>query len=711
METEEEILASVRVGKRCPVCKHGTIPPITDTLKEITIYGRNGPRVAKCITYRCNNRNSANSCRAGICHGYVTTKGHTVYEENVLQQKVLITSDQTGFDIEYLRELSHRIQIQSITFEGEAQFYNRFHCQNLPYDVLPKRALLCRKRISEAFWLYTYLEGGSRHNIRNFQFVEKGNIEDAILKHESQFKKSFNERWTVGHSCDVPGCNDVLVIDGGLKPHRPICAAKLSGVKVFSEAGVTTLIGCPKMPINEKKYCNDHENCETPLLGAKDLCPDSRKHLYNFPNRSAASKAAPTDLFVIESILDIWEEKDDKQYLVKWVGFPDTEATFEPANKVPGFIRQYYEDETKLGTKLPAPQIKHTKTVDGVKHHYLKWGTEEGDWLSEEFFNIVNDDDEIVEHETLTCNTRKSRDKRVKRHTLGLFVGASPCGVVRICEELYGSEAISQVYGIICEYLSNLSEKHLKALVYDDVCHLAAFAKTQVRVHNTEITTFFSKLKFSIDRFHFKNHIDKYCHDNYNPKNVEELKNVNSEVCEQLFTTINKFKNCRSMNQAHFFMFHFYNMDLHNLSIEKLANTVTHPIVGVGSWQAIENLELQHTSHINEHIPQLPFNCVLCHCGFTCEVRLKQHMTENHPETNPSNPRQCPVCDKILSNERNLRVHVKTHFKCSVCNEEFATNQEMLTHKKKHTFCSKCDHDFKSKFNLDRHNAKTHKDN
>ena len=101
------------------------------------------------------------------------------------------------------------------------------------------------------------------------------------------------------------------------------------------------------------------------------------------------------------------------------------------------------------------------------------------------FFKIINEDGEIVETIIPDCNTRKSRDKRVKRHTLGILIGASPCGIVRMCEELFGSEGISQVYGICCEYLSNLFFRNLKVLVYDDVCHLVAFALKQKVRHQS----------------------------------------------------------------------------------------------------------------------------------------------------------------------------------------------------------------------------------
>ena len=62
--------------------------------------------------------------------------------------------------------------------------------------------------------------------------------------------------------------------------------------------------------------------------------------------------------------------------------------------------------------------------------------------MNEDFFKVVTEDGEIstmAENQEISCGTRKSRDKRVKRHTVGLFVAAYPCGVVVICDELFGS--------------------------------------------------------------------------------------------------------------------------------------------------------------------------------------------------------------------------------------------------------------------------------
>ena len=249
----------------------------------------------------------------------------------MLQREVLVISEQTAFDVDYLRELAYRVQIQGVTFESEASFFNRFHVQNLSHDVLQNRIQVDRRRISDGYFLYIYLEAGLRHNIKDYRVLLNGSLEDTIIGHKDDFKRSFEERWTVGHQCDVEECKDVLVIDGGLKPHRPICAAKLSGVKEFKEAGVTVIVGCPKMPINESKYCHDHMNSETPIVSGHDITNESRVNLNKYRKSSAISEHAPSDdFFVIESILNIKEDKGKKRFLVKWVGFPEEEATIEP---------------------------------------------------------------------------------------------------------------------------------------------------------------------------------------------------------------------------------------------------------------------------------------------------------------------------------------------------------------------------------------------
>ena len=242
--------------------------------------------------YRCNNRNQNSACRAGLYPGYLTVNGHVIFDDDVLQREVLVTSNQTGFDIEYLNELSHRVQRQHITFESEGDVFNDYHIGNLPFDVLEKRKKVDRRRISEAYFLYIYLESAQRHGIQDWQVIYNGDLDETILMHKSQLKKSFEERWTIRHECEIKGCRNVMVIDGGLTPHRAVCAAKLSGIKVFKEAEISYLTGCPKMPINASKFCPEHQNCDTPIVAANEVSESSKKKLRSFKSKEGKKLTA-----------------------------------------------------------------------------------------------------------------------------------------------------------------------------------------------------------------------------------------------------------------------------------------------------------------------------------------------------------------------------------------------------------------------------------
>lgn len=40
-------------------------------------------------------------------------------------------------------------------------------------------------------------------------------------------------------------------------------------------------------------------------------------------------KSKENDIYVVESILDVRMRRGEKEYLIKWEGYPDTENTWE----------------------------------------------------------------------------------------------------------------------------------------------------------------------------------------------------------------------------------------------------------------------------------------------------------------------------------------------------------------------------------------------
>ena len=96
--------------KKCLICKSGfVVQRKRDVEKEgFVIYGRNGTRNAYHVESRCNFRNSNFECGSGYFYGYMTYKGTKIMDDNALKNDVLVTSSQTGFDIDYLVELINR---------------------------------------------------------------------------------------------------------------------------------------------------------------------------------------------------------------------------------------------------------------------------------------------------------------------------------------------------------------------------------------------------------------------------------------------------------------------------------------------------------------------------------------------------------------------------------------------------------------------------
>ena len=101
------------------------------------------------------------------------------------------------------------------------------------------------------------------------------------------------------------------------------------------------------------------------------------------------------------------------------------------------------------------------------------------------------------------------------------------------------------------------------------MCHLGPVVdKGKLWDTSTDVSVKMASLKKAVDCFHFKNHRDERCHLTYNPwtlKKELEVDCINTPVCEQSFTWLNKYHNVKVMNQAHFQYFFLYMVDLHNL--------------------------------------------------------------------------------------------------------------------------------------------------
>ena len=139
-QVAEEMLMTTK--QKCSICKIGDLKP-EGTPTPMIVYGRNGTKVHPHQYTRCRFRagtgNMKVACRASHSLGYKTYQGMRIYEDDALQNQILVVSGQSAFHIDYLVEVVGQVSISSGTFEGIAKQYNRFHQAKLPFDVMDRQ--------------------------------------------------------------------------------------------------------------------------------------------------------------------------------------------------------------------------------------------------------------------------------------------------------------------------------------------------------------------------------------------------------------------------------------------------------------------------------------------------------------------------------------------------------------------------------------------
>ena len=262
------------------------------------------------------------------------------------------------------------------------------------------------------------------------------------------------------------------------------------------------------------------------------------------------------------------------------------------------------------------------------------------------------------------------------------------------------------------------------------MCHFKKNSESEERSNKNNITKKIAEMSKHVDKFHFRNHVDKWCQENCNPDKVGALKGVNTQVCEQLFKKLNSHKNCKSLNEACFFLFFLYNIDLHNLSIEGMSikadprnafrwNNIKFKDV---DWNEVEKSEAESnksnkdvliddlTSYIKSlSVQTKEFTCHLCNNSYSKQGFLDSHMEQKHDLSHSFGEGNiCEVCKKPQSDRRAMKRHMETHMKCTKCKLKFNTVLESEEHKKTHRYCNTCEKDFEIPSKLTKHMKTVH---
>ena len=105
---------------------------------------------------------------------------------------------------------------------------------------------------------------------------------------------------------------------------------------------------------------------------------------------------------------------------------------------------------------------------------------------------------------------------------LGAFICTVSTSMHLVHHELDGIRGVhTAFYMCMCTCISTNAE----FLIYDDACHLKKYSCNPVRCDKTP-TQRISSLTTVVDKFHFKGHVDPWCHENCNPYKFESLESV-----------------------------------------------------------------------------------------------------------------------------------------------------------------------------------------
>ena len=156
------------------------------------------------------------------------------------------------------------------------------------------------------------------------------------------------------------------------------------------------------------------------------------------------------EVFIAEAIL----KRKNTKYLVKCVGY---EAEWMESEIVPSFLLEHFLNTGR--TTIPLPQILSSSTTGNIVYNTLTWkpNPDLPSWtpyMDTLFPGHVSEEEDVdLDEGPLRCNTKKDKDSRFHRHTAGIFIGRWPCGVCVLWDELFGTESVSQVRGIITDWL------------------------------------------------------------------------------------------------------------------------------------------------------------------------------------------------------------------------------------------------------------------
>ena len=147
---------------------------------------------------------------------------------------------------------------------------------------------------------------------------------------------------------------------------------------------------------------------------------------------------------------------------------------------------------------------------------------------------------------------RKKKDAKLYfETTAGMLALIRPCGIVVSMTEMFTDESATQVFLFLLRtFCGNASDLvRLRYLGYDRACSFVPFLQNQAKNGSAGAKVLLDHVKFLVDIFHVQKHTESVCMPLNNPDctyhprlpQFDEIKDANTESCEQGFRRLNEF--------------------------------------------------------------------------------------------------------------------------------------------------------------------------
>ncbi|XP_066912461.1 uncharacterized protein [Clytia hemisphaerica] len=521
--------------------------------KPVTLYCENGTSLAYRYSGRCRK------CSITDFTTFYSFDGNRFLKIDD-ETKFLLSTEDTAFETSLLETYEWEITIGCMPFRSKVAIYNCKHgYMTEPSETNNKekkttinneRLYLDRRRFTDGFLLYLVAKISRKYKIEvNSDVTDRNNLVDSI---NESFYDAFLQKWST-HSCGMPGCSKVLILDGNMKACRQVCSVKEVTRMGFKTIPGQLITGCMNTPSKGLRVCEEHK--ETTALVHDDSIEEEmevdRTEVEMNLSQGTVDENVDTNENDDKNENDDTDENDDKNEKSDSDGFQ-------------GVIKILDKKETR-----------------NSKLYKILWHTGKTTWVRDEKLskNLLSANNKVVIQEENSLGQPRQIIKFQKNLTnTQEELNACETGFAGFAVEAETSEYITEDGETRKLKCSTEKSKHksknrktAELICYDDACHLRRYSENPIRKDLTLTSKRISSMEFYIDRFHYKNHKDPWCRRNCNPDKSSLLKNVNTEACEQLFSWFSRYSRMtKHMNRQRFLFLTLYLMDFHNENIKNI---------------------------------------------------------------------------------------------------------------------------------------------